>query len=103
VVPVLFLLVAGWLLINTLYGAVPQLAEGGAKVIDGFTAVFSSSFIAGIGGMLSGFWTMLTAGPVLGLLLILLGIPVYYIFFRSSENETVAVDGSVPQDDDGKA
>jgi APA family basic amino acid/polyamine antiporter len=103
VVPVLFLLVAGWLLINTLYGAVPQLAEGGAKVIDGFTAVFSSSFIAGIGGMLSGFWTMLTAGPVLGLLLILLGIPVYYIFFRSSENETVAVDGPVPQDDDGKA
>ena len=90
-------------LINTLYGAVPQLAEGSSKVIDGFSAVFSSSIIAGIGGMLTGFWTMLTAGPVLGLLLILLGIPVYYIFFRSSENDTVAVDESVPHDDNGKA
>jgi APA family basic amino acid/polyamine antiporter len=71
VVPVIFLLVAGWLLINTLYGAVPQMLEG-LSVMRGAVASLSiSSFLGGL-------WLIVTSGPVAGIILILLGLPVYY-------------------------
>jgi APA family basic amino acid/polyamine antiporter len=72
VVPIVFLLVAGWLLINTFYGAVPQMLEGISIMLTGR-------------GFFTGLWTMITAGPVAGVLLILLGLPVYYYLNSKGE------------------
>jgi APA family basic amino acid/polyamine antiporter len=70
-VPVIFLLVAGWLLINTFYTASPQMIAGLSAASGGFSP-FSPSVI------ISGLWATVTAGPLAGILLILLGLPVYY-------------------------
>ncbi|HLA95798.1 MAG TPA: amino acid permease [Pyrinomonadaceae bacterium] len=64
VVPVLFLLVAGWLLINTFYTALPEM-------LDGISIALNGRFFSGI-------WKTITAGPLAGILLIILGLPVYY-------------------------
>ena len=80
VVPIVFLLVAGWLLINTFYGAVPQMLEGISMMLTGR-------------GFFAGLWTMITAGPVAGVLLILLGLPVYYYL-----NSTGELEDEVPGD-----
>jgi basic amino acid/polyamine antiporter, APA family len=71
VVPVVFLLVAGWLLINTLYGAIPQMQTGLSAI---WTGIASQSLVS----FLDGIWLIVTAGPIAGIILILLGLPVYY-------------------------
>jgi hypothetical protein len=77
VVPGIFLLVAGWLLINTLYGALPQMLNGVSIMGGAVTSLSISSFFEGM-------WLVITSGPVAGIILILLGLPVYYYLNKRS-------------------
>ncbi|MBA3769674.1 MAG: amino acid permease [Blastocatellia bacterium] len=76
VVPAIFLLVAGWLLINTFYSASAQIGDG---LMQAWTGVLDLSPRMILGGL----WATITAGPVAGAVLILLGLPVYYYLTRT--------------------
>jgi len=74
VVPVLFLLVAGFLLLSTLTSAWPEMASG-------FQALGDGQVVAGLRAILG-------APPVAGLLLIALGLPVYAYYARQQATRT---------------
>lgn len=77
VVPVVFLLVAGWLLINTFYSAWPQVFSGLAEAWSGVKIIDPWTIWAGIR-------TIVSASPIAGSLLIILGLPVYWFLSRRS-------------------
>jgi amino acid transporter len=75
VVPIVFLLVAGWLLCVTLYTAFPEIKLGLNLIVSGFNP-FSLQII------LEGLWNLMSVGPIAGILLILAGLPVYWYFSK---------------------
>ncbi len=79
VVPVVFLLVAGWLLINTFYTAMPQVLTGLGQTWAGITSTDLGATVSGIG-------TIISSSPIAGTLLILLGLPVYYFLTKRGNN-----------------
>jgi APA family basic amino acid/polyamine antiporter len=70
VVPVIFLLVAIWLLVTTLWAAHDQVVDGVRKIAGG-----------NIGG---GLGTLAQTPPIAGLGIILLGLPIYYYWSRAN-------------------
>lgn len=81
VVPVIFLIVAGCLLVNTFYSALPQMLDGVSTSLSGIVALSPKT-------VLSGLWVTVTAGPLAGILLIILGLPVYYYLTRTGAKST---------------
>lgn len=68
VIPVIFLLVTGSLLVNTLWTAKDQLVEGAGLILNGEIA--------------HGLWTAVNAPPIASLVMIALGLPVYWYWSR---------------------
>lgn len=89
VVPVLFLFVAGWLLINTFYTALPQIT-------DGLNGAWTGLATLDLPLVLLGMKTVISSSPIAGSLLIMLGLPVYYIL-ESRGNKKIG-----EQDDESK-
>ncbi len=79
VIPVLFLLVAGWLLINTFYSALPQVSSGLSETWSGIKIIDSRTIWSGI-------WRIISSSPIAGSLLIILGLPVYYYLNNKRKN-----------------
>ncbi|MGB9178950.1 MAG: amino acid permease [Pyrinomonadaceae bacterium] len=73
VVPVLFLIVTAWLLINTVWTARDQIARGVALMQQGM--------------FIKGALTTASSAPVASLILILIGLPVYLYWSRHSHIE----------------
>jgi APA family basic amino acid/polyamine antiporter len=73
VVPVIFLLVAAWLLITTFQSALPQ-------ILTGANVFWAGLMTLSIGQIGTGLWNIMSAGPLAGILLILAGLPVYWYF-----------------------
>ena len=85
VVPVIFLLVAAWLLIVTLLSTLPELTAASHVLTTGISSLSIKDSLIGI-------WRIVSVGPVACILIILAGLPIYWYFNKYGQPVEIVED-----------